>query len=489
MPLKPSSLVSALSATKFEKSVREILTDPAPTFYRMVVLETIFDPSIIDQTKVEYWESILRVSNIRFANILPRNTIIGQKMLTGMSEISRPMFLLPFFPSHLSLPCKPGEIVWTMFEDPNAKNSEMGYWFCRVAEPHFIDDVNHTHHPRQFDYALSDSLRDRFQGTNITNRVYENRIGRTVQSDAGNRFVEIKSEILPFNEEDEFERLLTDTDAGKITQYESIPRFRKRPGDIAFEGTNNSLIVLGTDRAGSVSAYDVDPQEPERGLVPLGSSDLFGNAGSIDIVAGRGTLPVTGGTEISVTEINTGQELKKELGKTPGDVVPSEGDPDLINDRSRILVSQRTLTDTNFGTSNYNSQFGIGDSTTGDASVVIKSDKVRIIARSDISLIVQNFNLQAASGSKPELMLDNDDQKKWASITIKTNGDIVFTPSDTGYIKLGDDSADRALLCTDAPAQAQNGTVSFPSGIISTGADVVGIGGQQGTFAKKILVK
>jgi len=399
------------------------------------------------------------------------------------------MFLLPFFPSHLSLPCKPGEIVWAMFEDPNAKTSEMGYWFCRIAEPHFIDDVNHTHHPRQFDYALSNSLRDRFQGTNTANRVYENRLGRTVLSDSGERFTEIKSEILPFDEENEFERLLTDTDAGKMIQYESVPRFRKRPGDIALEGTNNSLIVLGTDRSGPVSSYNVDQIEPERGLVPLGTSDLFGNAGSVDIVAGRGTLPSTGGSEVSVTEINTGQELKRELGKMPDELVSAEGDPDFINDRSRVLISQRTLTDTNFDTGNYNSQFGISDSSSGDASVVIKSDKVRIIARSDIALIVQNFNLQPASGSKPELMLDNDDQKKWASITIKANGDIVFTPSELGYIKLGGEDAYNALLCTDKPAFVQNGTVTFPPGIISTGADVIGIGGQQGTFAKKILVK
>jgi len=489
MPAKTSSLISVLKATDFEKSVREILTDPAPTFYRMVVLEVIFDPSIIDQTKVDYWQSVINVSNIRFANVLPRNTIVAQKMLKGTTEMSRPMFLLPFFPSHLSLPCKPGEIVWAMFEDPNAKTSEMGYWFCRIAEPHFIDDVNHTHHPRQFDYALSNSLRDRFQGTNTANRVYENRLGRTVLSDSGERFTEIKSEILPFDEENEFERLLTDTDAGKMIQYESVPRFRKRPGDIALEGTNNSLIVLGTDRSGPVSSYNVDQIEPERGLVPLGTSDLFGNAGSVDIVAGRGTLPSTGGSEVSVTEINTGQELKRELGKMPDELVSAEGDPDFINDRSRVLISQRTLTDTNFDTGNYNSQFGISDSSSGDASVVIKSDKVRIIARSDIALIVQNFNLQPASGSKPELMLDNDDQKKWASITIKANGDIVFTPSELGYIKLGGEDAYNALLCTDKPAFVQNGTVTFPPGIISTGADVIGIGGQQGTFAKKILVK
>jgi hypothetical protein len=483
MSARISSLTSVLEASGFEQSVRRILVDPAPQFYRMIVLEVIFDPSIIDETKIEYWETVLGVSNARFGTVLPRNTIIAQKILRGVTELSRPMFLLPFFPSHISLPCKPGEMVWAMFEDPNARMTEMGYWFCRISEPHFIDDVNHVHSPRQFDHSLINSTSGNAQGAP---RVYENRLGKVVLNENGERIVERRSEIIARDEEDFFEGVLTNTDGGKLMQYESVPRFRKRPGDIAFEGTNNSLIVLGTDRPGPVALYK---DEAEKGLVPQDTGGLIGNAGSIDLVVGRGTLPETGGAEVEMTEINTGVPVKKELGKMPEDTVPYEGDPDFTNDRSRVLISQRTRTDSNFGTSGYNSQFGISDSQDGNASIVIKTDKIRLIARSDISLIVKNFTAQPASGSKPELMLDNTDETKWASITIKTNGDIVFKPSSDGFIKLGDDTADKAILCTDKPAIQQNGTATFSPGIITTGADVVGTGSpNQGTFAKKILV-
>lgn len=483
MSSRITSLTSVLESSNIEQSVRKILVDPAPHFFRMVVLDVIFDPLIIDETKIDYWEAVLGVSNIRFSSILPRNTIIAQKMLKGVTEMSRPMFLLPFFPSHISLPCKPGEMVWAMFEDPSARMSEMGYWFCRISEPHFIDDVNHVHSPRQFDHSLINSTIGNAQSGG---RIYENRLGRTVLNEKGERFVERQSEIIARNEEDFFEGVLLNTDGGKIMQYESVPRFRKRPGDIAFEGTNNSLIVLGTDRPGPVALYK---DEAEKGLVPDSTTGLSGNAGSIDLVVGRGTLPTTGGVEVEMTEINTGVPVKKELGKMPEDIVPNEGDPDFANDRSRVLISQRTRTDSNFGISGYNSQFGVADSADGNSSVVIKADKIRLIARADISLIVKNFTTQPASGSKPELMLDSDDETKWASLTIKTNGDIVFKPSSDGFIKLGDDTADKAVLCTDKKADTAGGIAKFPKGIVTSGGSTIATGAEnQGTFAKKLLV-
>ena len=87
--------------------------------------------------------------------------------------------------------------------------------------------------------------------------------------------------------EDIFEKLVIETQAeeylkyknsdakdsmgAKLVTYESVPRFRKRPGDIALEGSNNTLIVLGTDRKDD-----------------LKKTDFKESAGTIDIVAGRG---------------------------------------------------------------------------------------------------------------------------------------------------------------------------------------------------------
>ncbi|HEY6020935.1 MAG TPA: hypothetical protein VIY48_13850, partial [Candidatus Paceibacterota bacterium] len=60
-----------------------------PLFYRFVVLETIFDPTIIDANKVAYYQHALEVSNIHLAGVLPRNTIVARRVLTpGTSAVT-----------------------------------------------------------------------------------------------------------------------------------------------------------------------------------------------------------------------------------------------------------------------------------------------------------------------------------------------------------------------------------------------------------------
>ena len=152
----------------------------------------------------------------------------------------------------------------------------------------------------------------------------------------------------------------------------------------------------------------------------------------------------------------------------------NEGDPDLINDASRIKISHKTKTDTSFNLTNFNAQFSISDSENGDPSIVIKSDKIRLIARQDVEILVTNG--------------DNSNSDSYAAIVVKTDGNIVFKPSSTGYIKLGGDEANKAILCTDIPATPLNGTVKA-SPIFTTGNSVIGTSAVgQGTFASKILV-
>jgi len=496
------------------RHIKSVVKDPASTFMRMIVLEVISDPYIVDDDKISYWRHILHVSNYHYSNLLPRNTIIAQRVKTARIPTSQPMFLFPFFPSHLSLPCKPGEMVWAMFEDPNAKEKDLGFWFCRVSEPHIGDDVNHTHVGTKLDQTNVESLIQRSAGGKEP--VYELRNGVAAINGRGEKVTKDGTAIInppsTFNNIEVFEQLITTTDASRLMQYESVPRFRKRPGDIAIEGSNNSLIVLGTDRPGPIADYtfleNLQPDEQNPGAIPNiaginATSAITGSAGSIDLVAGRGILPATGGTPVSTISLLSSttdkpQEIKKEIAKYPLEKVsPTEGDPDLINDRSRVLISQRTTVDSNFGTAGYNSQFKIGDSNEGDAAITIKTDKVRIIARSDISLIVTNFQYTPTSidNTTAGYKADNTaDQTKWASITIKTNGDIVFTPSKEGYIKLGGDDAKKAIICTDYDAQPEKGQVKAkgPLGPVLVTNDGASFGSgatNQGKVATKILVK
>jgi hypothetical protein len=62
---------------------------------------------------------------------------------------------------------------------------------------------------------------------------------------------------------------------------------------------------------------------------------------------------------------------------------------------------------------------------------------------------------------------ESGDTKRWSSIVIKSNGDIVFTPSEEGVIKLGGEEANLAVLCEKATV-AKPGLVTCPGGITDT---------------------
>jgi hypothetical protein len=371
-----------------------------------------------------------------------------------------------------------------MIENPSATTLDIAYWFCRVVEPHISDDVKHAHTGRYFETTINPSLVDRAsnekKGTAASGESvwHELRNGPVVKF-GNERFTANENHILRGESEDIFEFLLTGSNASSYVSYEAVPRFRKRPSDVVLEGSNNTLIVLGTDRSGSISL-----------------SEWSSNAGSIDIVAGRGQTQNTLGVQTTTTSIKDakgetkGSTIKEELNKSFDVLSTDEGDLDASNDRSRILISQKTGVDARFKLKNYNSDVSVVDSPKGDASIAIKSDKIRLIARSDLELIVTNFDL-STSPLRDDRKDEKNDLKTWASITIKTNGDIVFRPSSEGYIKLGDDTADRALLCTDTPASLAAGKV-LPTTSALTNTMGGKFGGtqipSQGTWAKKVLV-
>lgn len=464
----------------------------SPTFLRFVILDVIPDPSVIDENKIAYWENEFGLMNPNYALVAPRNSIIAKRVLGNNVPLSERAFVLyPFFPPHIALPAKPGEHVWVMFENPNAKITDIGYWMCRIVGQTPVEDVNYTHADRQLDPAYYPSTKKTFnqdftpQYDFPNGAVFEN-VDKDRLADPATRSV--------LGGDDEYEKILTNSDASKIIKYEPIPRYKKRPADVVIEGSNNSLIVLGTDRVGPVADYD----ESDLGLIPRQStSDLSSQegAGMIDLVVGRGQTSKTAGKKVK-NKLSRG-----EIAKTQKDLVPQEGDPDFKTDRSRILVSQKTKADKNFGidsviNSHANSivpkpltspKENIKDDD-GTGAIVIKSDKVRLIARQDVIILVtgaKNSDKDENGGVK-----DVDvDPTKCASIILRSNGDIVFTPSSDGLIKLGGDDADKAVLCTSAVISAVGGTV-IGTPIVDTMGGVQGASdGTNGTFAKKILMK
>lgn len=516
-----------------------------PVFQRWVVLEVIFDPYFFDEKKLlelqEFYGEIRNAKKYSINSIPPRNSIIAKQVynssLGNRTEADNAMVLYPMFPSTISMPCKPGEHVWVMFESLTQRQ-DLGYWVCSITGPGDVEDVNHSHLPRELDNSLGTKSNARIlhENSNTSKPRYHfkngqlSRIILNEEEGATSEIIYDPSTVTLFAEpgvgadQNAYENLLTRTDAAKVSVYESVPRFKKRPGDLVLEGSNNSLIVLGRDRNSSVASYIED----DSGNLKIDFDDpkvSRKNAGSIDIVTGRGQNEVTGGQKV----LNDLQN--QELAKHRESLSPREGDPDFVNDRSRIYISQNTFTDKNLGNDfvkkNSERNPPVIDSIDGDAGIIIKSDKVRIFARSDVQILVTGFKDETKTFTEkletPEglrgmedvseqsisfsntIKNENSDSKSWASITIKSNGDIVFEPSSFGYIKLGGEDANKGILCTTQPVIASNGGIAGFPVLTTAGGQIGGATSPTpdgnspalpqttaldlGTFSNKVLIK
>lgn len=108
---------------------------------------------------------------------------------------------------------------------------------------------------------------------------------------------------------------------------EDVPGFRKRLGDRVIQGSNNTIIILGTDRA------KPGPATIDDGILEKG-------AGTIHIIAGR-----------------------------------AGEDPDMGSDASFLYVSQKTDADANLNLGSVEKKSPVGPALIG------KSDDVRLVYR------------------------------------------------------------------------------------------------------------
>ncbi len=122
---------------------------------------------------------------------------------------------------------------------------------------------------------------------------------------------------------------------------ESVPPFVKRVGDHVTQGSNNTIIILGTDRA-------------KKG--PAGLGDGLGHPAA----AG-------GGTKAGAIHIIAGRS-------------DPAGDPDLDKDLSYVYLSMKSDPDSNLGLEKVEGRSGIG------STAVVKADFVRLVVRKDLKI-------------------------------------------------------------------------------------------------------
>lgn len=453
--------VGAHIASAAAKSIND---GASPFLVRVVVEEVIFDPTVIDDKRAEFYQKgKTRLRDVGFLRNLPPNTIIGRLVRDNPTGAEESQYFFPMFPPHMMFPVKAGEHVWAFFENGNKENA-YGFWMFRISEPRNVDDVNLTHADRKFHVSKVKGTQDKFE-QNSDDEVPHFGNG-PVRKDGDDEITSAPGASYG-GDEKSYERLIRDSDSGKVSDFEDVPRFKKRPGDLAVQGSNNTLIVLGTDRTGAAAELDTDDK---KGKIAKGkpTTDKKGKAGSIDVVVGRGQ-----GTKTKPKKVVKNSLNNDEVSKAPQNDIQSEGDPDFETDLGRIYLSMKTDVDKNFNVNLKTiPKTQVGD---GEPAGVIKVDHLRIIARKTIKLLVQP-TFDSAEGA-------------CAGIVIKSNGEIIFVPSDAGVVKIGGDDADKAVLCTRVNNRGAGGQVTA-SPIVDTMAGVQGAAdGLNGVFGSKLLVK
>ena len=372
----------------------------APIFQKAVVQEVIYNPKDLTVEDKQRLRSF--VSNPNAVDQIAANSIVAIMINDGMGQgIVTKVILFPFFQSHFMLPIQAGEQVSVVFEDFQKDNFLAGRWITRISEGLQTEDPNFTHGDRRYNAV-------NFDGERTSSSLARN--GGSYNPQFPNGSGQQNTFTLPQNENsaNPYDLIYRSSSASLMHSYEVVPRWTKRPQEFILQGMNNSLIMLGQDRIGSVAG--------SRG----NGTDQKKYAGSVDIVTGRSRYLLTDAdNEIPISLMGlsgnspfvvTNSRGLEEVDKTPrlNSRVEQvkEGDPDFIHDAARIYVSMKTLGDTNFKlartttgnalnalqvsginysiNSLYPIQFMSSSNKIGSSYIVNKADHVRIIARRSV---------------------------------------------------------------------------------------------------------
>jgi hypothetical protein len=147
-------------------------------------------------------------------------------------------------------------------------------------------------------------------------------------------------------------------DNGKLKEKQ--PKYVSAPCEKVFEGLNNTYIILGRDRNGSISSGY--------------GSKAHTRCGAIDIVVGlQGWNPGEGGYEDPALKTWVQGYADKNFGSM------NNAQP---GDAARIYISQRTDVDSYFDIAD-----GFVGKSVAESAIALKADSVRIMARKGIKLV------------------------------------------------------------------------------------------------------
>lgn len=363
-------------------------TNSPPAVFHAVVLDVIYDPKLLtDDDRNELRQF---VSNPEFIDTMPQNTIVARITSNQQNATDTSAAIVyPFFQSHIMLPIQAGEQVMVIYDDYSYHGGILGRWITRTPEGYTVEDLNFTHGDRRFDPSNNPGQQDAAQQRSRRN----NQSGPAAPSFPNGSGTQESFTLQPSSEEpnvNPFDTIAREANAAKLHTFEPVPRWTKRPQEFIIQGMNNSLIMLGQDRVGPATRPESSPP------------DKLKYSGTVDIVAGRGRVPLEPnqntapeGKDTSALTVQNSRN-KLETDKTPfirnRQPNAKEGDPNFKTDAARVYVSMSTAGDTNFKllhsdvtyaekTLRPEQQPAGPNENVGSSYVIGKADHIRIVAR------------------------------------------------------------------------------------------------------------
>ena len=401
------------------------------TFMRAGVVELLNDPSYYtDEELIELFNNLAnpkiltgnpqippfseedgdKAEKLRY--LIPRNSVLVNIVNAGASKSESKLTLcFPFFPPYMQFPVKPGEQIWVMSERPSQEMTYL-YWMCRITGPGFADGVNYTHLDRQI------------LPTPDEDPQFPNGDGTPSHFTMPNA--------------DSFDTIVDESASGLSFNPEPVPRLTKRPGDLVLQGSNNTLILMSDDRGWGA---DENPADSETSNASKTDEEISKTlAGSIDVVAGRGRFLGDPDSEPELTAPRVVANARDNDETDKYFTNPVEGDPDFVNDSSRVYVSMNSNGDEKLGLTEGDTLptpfEGSYDPHDDEPYVIMKSDNVRIVARKNDDKDINGSIRIVKEGSTNEDL---------ATIMITPEGNVQISGAKIFIGRSGDDGGDGAV--------------------------------------------
>ena len=360
------------------------------SIYKAIVLDVVTDISSEANQRNTYATSYKISEKSRIVSA-PLNSCVVRFWGPTAATLPSPVVAYPFFSPHLAMPIMPGEVVWILSPDLASPDIKDCYWVCRVPGSSYSEDTNFSHNFREPSPSSAPTTPPLSEQVNSNNSATAaiNIVPGFLNNKGPGPILKGTSPS-QIGESNPFDDIKNNSTAYRAFVGEPIPHFFKRPGDLVIQGSNNSLICLGQDRA-----YDYDlTGEIISSLSNRSTSKANLGTGTIDIVTGRSRyMPLNPTTKNSQGDPpertgNSTQTNTRKYNEIDKKVFTSqEAELDFAVDASRIYVSMKTDGDKCFGLTSELGRMPVGfvsgsiAPVDNAAYITLKSDELRLIAR------------------------------------------------------------------------------------------------------------